>query len=65
VGTIRVSGKLAAVAVVAGLIVGPASANATTLYPYTQATTSSNGVVTQTGANDRIPFSVDTGRKVH
>jgi hypothetical protein len=60
----RADGKLAAAAVVAGLIVGPASAEAT-VYPYAQATSSSRGVVTNTAANGRIPFSVETGRKVH
>jgi hypothetical protein len=60
----RVGGKLAAAAVVAGLIVGPASADAKILYPYTQATTSSQGAVPQPGA-ESIPQSVETGRKVH
>ena len=64
VGSMRVGGKLATAAVVAGLIVGPASADAKTVYPYAQATSSSQGAVPQTGA-DRIPQSVETGRKVH
>jgi hypothetical protein len=64
VGSIRVSGKLAVAAVVAGLIVGPASANATTLSPSTIATTNSKGAVPDTAAY-QIPFSVETGRKVH
>ena len=64
VGSMRVGGKLAAAAVVAGLIVGPASADAKTVYPYAQATSSSQGAVPQTAAGN-IPQSVDTGRKVH
>ena len=39
----RLAGKLATAAVVAGLIVGPASADAKTIYPYAQATSSSQG----------------------
>ena len=62
--SMRVGGKLATAAVVAGLIVGPASADAKTVYPYAQATSSSQGAVSQTGA-DSIPQSVETGRKVH
>jgi hypothetical protein len=65
VKSMRVGGKLAAVAVVAGLIVGPASADAKVIYPCAQATSSSQNVVTQTAASGNIPQSVDTGRKVH
>jgi hypothetical protein len=64
VRSMRVGGKLATAAVVAGLIVGPASADAKTVYPHEQATSSSQGVVTQTAANGYIPQSVETGRKV-
>ncbi len=64
VRSMRVGGKLATAAVVAGLIVGPASADAKTVYPYAQAMSSSQGAVPQTGANS-IPQSVETGRKVH
>ena len=63
VRSMRVGGKLATAAVVAGLIVGPASADAKTVYPYEQATSSSQGAVPQAGA-DSIPQSVETGRKV-
>jgi hypothetical protein len=60
----RVGGKLAAAAVVAGLIVGPASADAKTIDPYNTATGSSQGAVTENAAGN-IPQSFDTGRKVH
>ena len=63
-GSMRVGGKLATAAVVAGLIVGPASADAKTVYPYAQAMSSSQGAVAPKGA-DSIPQSVETGRKVH
>lgn len=43
-------------------VVLPAGA---TVYPYEQATSHSGGVVTQTSGGDSIPFSVETGRKVH
>jgi hypothetical protein len=43
-------------------VVLPADA---TVYPYQQATSHSGGAVTSTSANDSIPFSIDTGRKVH
>jgi hypothetical protein len=61
--SMRVVGKLATGAVVAGLILGPASADAKTVYPYVQATSSSQGAIPQTAA-DTIPQSVDTGRKI-
>jgi hypothetical protein len=64
VRSMRVGGKLATAAVVTGLIVGPASADAKTICPYTQATSSSQGAVPKTAA-DNIPQSVETGRKVH
>ena len=61
--SMRVAGKLATGAVVAGLIVSPASADAKTIYPYVQATSSSQGAIPQSGS-DRIPQSVETGRKI-
>jgi len=60
----RVGGKLAAAAVVAGLIVGPASADAKTIDPYKTATLSSQGTI-PTDAAGNIPQSFETGRKVH
>jgi hypothetical protein len=63
--SIKLGGKLAAAAVVAGLIVGPASADAKTICPSAQAASSSHYVVTETTAINYIPQSVETGRKVH
>jgi hypothetical protein len=62
--SMRMGGKLAAAAVVAGLIMGPASAGAKTIDPYTTATSSSQSAVPQTAAAN-IPQSFETGRKVH
>jgi hypothetical protein len=60
----RVGGKLATAAVVAGLIVGPASADAKTIYPYEQATSSSQEGAIPPKAAGSILYSVDTGRKI-
>jgi hypothetical protein len=64
VRSMRVGGKLATAAVVAGLIVGPASADAKTIDPYNTATGSAQGAIPKTAA-DNIPQSFETGRKVH
>jgi len=63
VKSIRVGTTLTAAAVVTGMLAGAAPAKATTVYE--QATSASQGVVTQTPADGQIPFNRDTGRKVH